>query len=208
MQINARHIHAHVYVSIYIYVYIWWWQRRIYLRGGGWRWRLELLLHRMEGWRYERRDTWTGLASRGRWRTDVKFLKLFLFKRKSIQSINQSDSLMVHCHFLLLLVNFPTNNIFFAGFFFFFRIVGITIDTSSFFITFISWFCGGDTLECSRTSELQRSDNCLSSSKTELDCFILIFLALNTKYLRWIIIFRFHPATFCKKEKKRKIIFS
>lgn len=147
MQINARHIHIYGCICINIYIWWWWWWWGIYLRGGGWRWRregwrLELLLHQRgaEEWT-ERHLNWTGLASRGRWRTDVKFLKLFLFKKKEKSQSNQSTNQTLwwftanSCFHWLIFP--PPMLLFFL--LFFFIIVAITIDMSSFF-TFISQF--------------------------------------------------------------------
>lgn len=77
----------------------------------------------------DRHLNWTGLGQQGAVEDGCYVPEAVSVSKKSIKSINQSERLMVHCHFLLPLVDFPTAA---PYFFFFLVIVAITISNDLF----------------------------------------------------------------------------
>lgn len=67
---------------------------------------------------------WTGPGQQGAVEDGCYVPEAVSVSKQSIESINQSERLMVHCHFLLPLVDFPTAA---RSFFFFHVIVAITM---------------------------------------------------------------------------------
>lgn len=133
-----------------------------------------------EEWRGEggrqRHLNWTGLASRGRWTMDVKFLKGFLVK-KQINPISQSDSLIGSLPLPASAGEFSRQQ---REVLFFLIIVAVTIETSSLFFFSFSFpgFVEATLWNVPEPREFPSSENSSSSSVTQLDCFLFFFFFL------------------------------